>query len=109
MRKLTLLPCRNPDVWGNDARIFRPERWLEQDASDVETPLGVYGNMRESPIAITPLWPLTDTQQAHIFCGCSELYRVEICVSHCGSSACRSLLKFSLPSCLPVSSSYKCL
>ena len=34
--------------------MFRPERWLEQDASNVETPLGVYGNMREFPTAITP-------------------------------------------------------
>ncbi|KAF9787463.1 cytochrome P450 [Thelephora terrestris] len=35
----------NPDVWGSDAQVFRPERWLEQDLSSVKTPLGVYGNM----------------------------------------------------------------
>jgi len=35
----------NQDVWGSDAQVFRPERWLEQDDSKVETSLGVYGNL----------------------------------------------------------------
>ena len=36
---------RNSDVWGSDAQIFRPERWLEQNSSKAEAQLGVYGDM----------------------------------------------------------------
>ena len=61
-----------------------------------------------SRLQLLPLWPLTGSRQAHVFRGCSELYRMEVCVSHRSSSACRSVLKFSLLLCLPpVSSSYK--
>jgi hypothetical protein len=44
-KELTFAPYRNPDVWGSDAEVFRPERWLQQDAGKVETPVGVYGNL----------------------------------------------------------------
>jgi len=34
----------NKDVWGSDAREFRPERWLET-SKEPETHVGVYGNL----------------------------------------------------------------
>lgn len=27
---------RSPEIWGSDARIFVPERWLRDDAADLE-------------------------------------------------------------------------
>ena len=36
--------ARNEDLWGPDARVFRPERWFEM-SDQVESPVGVYGNL----------------------------------------------------------------
>ncbi|KAJ7634739.1 cytochrome P450 [Roridomyces roridus] len=36
---------RNPDVFGADPHVFRPERWLDESMPKVETNLGVYGNL----------------------------------------------------------------
>ncbi|KAF9789656.1 cytochrome P450 [Thelephora terrestris] len=35
----------NPDVWGSDARVFRPDRWFEQGMKKADTPLGIYGGL----------------------------------------------------------------
>ncbi|KAJ7128780.1 cytochrome P450 [Mycena crocata] len=35
---------RNPDVFGQDAHVFNPERWLN-DTVQMDTKIGVYGNM----------------------------------------------------------------
>ncbi|KAK0213326.1 cytochrome P450 [Desarmillaria ectypa] len=35
---------RNKDVWGEDAHVFNPARWLQGNMSK-EVPIGVYGNL----------------------------------------------------------------
>ena len=36
-------------MFGDDAHIFNPERWLRQDAVEKKVPsLGVYGNLYDS-------------------------------------------------------------
>ena len=39
-----LLHGRNQDVWGPNAHEFHPERWFEMK-EQVESPVGVYGNL----------------------------------------------------------------
>ena len=41
---ISLLCDRNQDLWGPDAREFRPERWLGMN-EQVDSPVGVYGNL----------------------------------------------------------------
>jgi len=38
--------CRNKDLWGEDADVFNPERWLDGAATEKKaTSLGVYSNL----------------------------------------------------------------
>lgn len=42
----TLRCARNQEMFGDDAHIFNPERWLRKDADKKKAPsLGVYGNL----------------------------------------------------------------
>ena len=41
-----LISCRNKDLWGEDADVFNPERWLDGAATEKKaTSLGVYSNL----------------------------------------------------------------
>ena len=46
---------RNPDLWGSDAREFRPERWFQMN-EQVESPVGMYGNLySHAPVLVVSL------------------------------------------------------
>jgi hypothetical protein len=44
---MSLLYCpRNQEMFGDDAHMFNPERWLRKEADDKKAlSLGVYGNL----------------------------------------------------------------
>jgi hypothetical protein len=43
---LTLRSDRNKDLWGEDAHVFNPERWLNGTVKDKKiTTLGIYSNL----------------------------------------------------------------
>ena len=38
--------CRSKDLWGEDAHMFNPDRWLDGTVKDKrETGVGVYANL----------------------------------------------------------------
>lgn len=60
---LTLHFIRNKDIFGEDAHLFNPDRWLNHKLDTKLATVGVYGNMFVS-VCLT-----TYTNRTHVFIG----------------------------------------
>lgn len=45
MNAVTNTPFRNKDIWGDDADVWRPSRWIDGSVKSPRTNVGVWTNL----------------------------------------------------------------